>query len=486
MRSLAAAAVALALLAGCTPRDRAAAPTTSPSPSVATTTAAPSTTVPPSPSGSPAVTASASAPAGAPCPAAYAAPDPARPVVDLTFVVADDKASVRGREKVTFTPDRPTDRLVFRLWANEPAARRGGGSSAVTSVSVGGRAAAFSASADRTTVTVPGTHPAGRPVVADLAFTVTLPSGVNERFGHRGGTAWFGSGFPLLAWERGRGWATEPATAAFAEAATSESFRLTLHVDTAPGDVVLGTGAPTGQAGRVRHRSADAVRDVLVAVGPFRTATASAGGVPVTVGVAPGLPDSAPALARQHVAAIRTHAARFGPFPYASLDVAVVPDVHGGIEFPAGIILGHAQDQDATLVHEVAHEWFYGLVGDDQGRDPWLDEAFATYAEALANGTAGRYLSTPVPASGRNRVGAPMTYWEPRTAVYYRSVYVQGAAALLRARRAAGTAAFDGALRCYVAANAHRIATPADLAAALNGLPAAVAVLRRYGALPRG
>jgi aminopeptidase N len=34
-------------------------------------------------------------------------------------------------------------------------------------------------------------------------------------------------------------------------------------------------------------------------------------------------------------------------------------------------------------VHEVAHQWFYGLIGDDQIVEPWLDEAAATYAEAL-------------------------------------------------------------------------------------------------------
>ena len=51
------------------------------------------------------------------------------------------------------------------------------------------------------------------------------------------------------------------------------------------------------------------------------------------------------------------------------------------------------------------------------------------------------------------------------------------------ARAAAGPAAFDAAIRCYVNANAWRIAEPSDLAAALRDLPAAIAVLRRAGAL---
>jgi aminopeptidase N len=77
-----------------------------------------------------------------------------------------------------------------------------------------------------------------------------------------------------------------------------------------------------------------------------------------------------------------------------------------------------------------------------------------------------------------------MTYWESRKSVYFRSVYTQGAAALLRARSRTGAARFDAAIRCYVNANAHRVATPADLARALGALPAALAELRSVGALP--
>lgn len=403
-------------------------------------------------------------------------------------MVGDDKRTVRGSESVTFTPDRPVDRLVFRLWSNGPASRRGGGSSRVTRAVVDGRDASVSTALSGTLASIPlgRTSPAGTAIQADLDFTMTLPSGVNERWGRSGQTVWFGSGFPLLAWERGRGWAGEPPTSAFAEAATSEAFRLTLTVDAPAGDVVLATGEHIRTAGRVRTRRAAAVRDVLVAVGPFRVAKGTARGTPVTVGVAPGLSDSPATLLAAHRSGIAALADRFGPFPYESLDVAVVPVVSGGIEFPAGIILGTRQDRDATLVHEIAHEYFYGLVGDNQGRDPWLDEAFATYAEALVRGTGGRYLSTSIPASGRGRVGRPMTYWEQHRDDYYRSVYVQGAAALLRARAAVGAAAFDRAIRCYVNAGAHTVADPADVRRALRAYPAAVAALVRVGALPPG
>ena len=40
--------------------------------------------------------------------------------------------------------------------------------------------------------------------------------------------------------------------------------------------------------------------------------------------------------------------------------------------------------------------WFYGMVGNSQFRDPWLDEAFASYAEELVDGeppNAGERMS---------------------------------------------------------------------------------------------
>jgi hypothetical protein len=72
-----------------------------------------------------------------------------------------------------------------------------------------------------------------------------------------------------------------------------------------------------------------------------------------------------------------------------------------------------------------------------------------------------------------------MTYWERRQSSYYRSVYVQGAQALM----ALGPLdKVDCALRHVVARNAYRVARPADVIAALSVVfPDAAAVFARYG-----
>lgn len=50
-------------------------------------------------------------------------------------------------------------------------------------------------------------------------------------------------------------------------------------------------------------------------------------------------------------------------------------------------------EQTWLVTHEVAHQWFYGLVGNNQAMDPWLDEEFATFVQLLVDGggTAARY-----------------------------------------------------------------------------------------------
>lgn len=123
--------------------------------------------------------------------------------------------------------------------------------------------------------------------------------------------------------------------------------------------------------------------------------------------------------------------------------------------------------------------WFYGLVVNNQGRDPWMDEGLATYAEGLFEGTLASLKATSIPSGGRGRLGEPMTFWESRQSIYYRSVYVQGAQAVA----ALGTTELvDCALRVYVARNAYRVARPKDLVDAADDVfPSAAEVLGRYG-----
>jgi aminopeptidase N len=247
---------------------------------------------------------------------------------------------------------------------------------------------------------------------------------------------------------------------------------------------VLSTGtqdAPRdyGEGGRKRwHAVADRARDVSMVVGPFRTAKATVAGTTVQVGTAP---DKAPQrLLTEAERGVRELVARFGPPPFGSINLARLPISGGGIEYPGAIML--LDDSRVVTVHELAHQWFYAMVGNSQARDPWLDEAFATFAEEEIDGTTA---ATAGALKLPGKVGDSTMHYGRNGRAYYNTTYGKGAAALIAARDAGPPDKFDAALRCYVNANAWRIAKPADLAAALAGLPASTKVLQDAGALPR-
>jgi hypothetical protein len=418
------------------------------------------------------------------CPAERAEPDPDRPVVSLDFRLEDDLVTVTGTETVEFTPDLPVDELVFRLVPNGPDSAPAGNRLVVDDVRgddiLQGRYEAAEAAEPGGLYIVPldGGLDAGDTTEVELDFTLTLGRRGFDRFGSDDGVSWWASGAPLLAWEPGVGWAKDAFVDLGGETASSPVMDTTVTVS-APEDLtVLMTGARAAPSdprdGRRTWTSTEPVaRDVGVAAGLFTTQEAKTpGGVAVTVGVLPGGDLPVAELADWTVAAITDLEAHVGSFPYRTLTVALLPDYGGGIEYPSMIF--EATPSRLVLVHEVAHQWFYGMVGNSQFRDPWLDEAFATWAEAVVDVQSSYGFESALELPGE--VGGTMADF-PDDGTYFDVVYGKGGAALLAAREAAGPEAFDAAIRCYVDATAWSIATPDDVAAALADLPAALTAL---------
>ena len=80
----------------------------------------------------------------------------------------------------------------------------------------------------------------------------------------------------------------------------------------------------------------------------------------------------------------------FGTYPYTELDIVSLPLPNNilGIEYPAIIginpsIYSQSSYLEATIAHEVCHQWFYNIVGNNQVNEPWLDEALVQYLTGL-------------------------------------------------------------------------------------------------------
>lgn len=77
----------------------------------------------------------------------------------------------------------------------------------------------------------------------------------------------------------------------------------------------------------------------------------------------------------------------FGQYPYSKLDVVKAPFVHGGMEYPKIVIISDSITEEKgisrVIAHEIAHQWWYALVGNNQIKEAWLDESLAEYSSVL-------------------------------------------------------------------------------------------------------
>ena len=129
------------------------------------------------------------------------------------------------------------------------------------------------------------------------------------------------------------------------------------------------------------------MRDIALAVGDLRLAQRSlSDGIKINAWVLPAHAAQGPQLADQGAGQVQNLEAEVGPYPFGELDIVDTPGAFGGVEYPGlvyiGVVSARGNFEEAT-VHEVGHQWFYSLIGDDQLLQPWLDEAAASYTELL-------------------------------------------------------------------------------------------------------
>lgn len=79
----------------------------------------------------------------------------------------------------------------------------------------------------------------------------------------------------------------------------------------------------------------------------------------------------------------------FGKYPYKHFSVAASDFFIGGMEYPKLVFIdeviykGNDEILEYIIVHETAHQWWYGLVGNNEVKEAWLDEALTEYSTLL-------------------------------------------------------------------------------------------------------
>lgn len=306
-----------------------------------------------------------------------------------------------------------------------------------------------------------------------LHFRLEIPPS-DGRYGAGMGVIALADWYPMLAVYQ-EGWQRTPyndiGDPFFTEVADYDVF-----VASSSPVLVVASGERVSQSGKSWHFAAHSARDfALAASSRYQLLEGASGGITVTVAALPEHVAGASLVLSVTLQAISEYTTQVGGYPYHTFSVAETVaqrNVHTAQEH-AGLIFLRSDMVEANglllemlTAHEVAHQWFFGVVGNDQTREPWLDEGLVTAmaldyfrqrdAEAYkglwdgwGNYTAPGYLNRSI-------------YDFKTGTAYFDEIYRRGATFIRDLQDLMGPAAYRGALRAYYASHTSGVATAAD------------------------
>ncbi|MCP2335153.1 M1 family aminopeptidase [Actinomadura rupiterrae] len=395
---------------------------------------------------------------------------PATPSYTVNLTSDASGGTWTGHESASFTnaSATPLSEVYLRLWDNYHGTCPSNTPITVSNVT-GGTAGSLEVGCTALKVTLPAPLNQGQSGTVGFDLKIVVPSGA-DRFGRDGSYNFIGNALPVLAIRDASGWHLDPYTnngESFYSLASD--FKVTLDHPTSIAVPATGTSVDTpGSSGRtVTTATATKVRDFAWGAGPFQKISGtSSGGVKVNVYWVSGISSSsAQSMLNTATNALDVHSSRFGAYPYGEADVILDNNFwFGGMEYP-GFILDLVSS--TALAHELAHQWWYGIVGDDEYNSPWLDESFADYSTDLYfNDTGSGCWSNVSWASSAEKITNSMAYWDAHSSRYSTVVYGYGKCALHDLQRLIGDNAMATLLRNYAQSHWYGVSTTAEFKAA--------------------
>lgn len=418
---------------------------------------------------------------------------------NLTLTL-DDDATYAGSAQITFRNDTGTELsdLVFRTFGNADIVY--GGSLDITSAAVNDESVTPETFlSDDTGLRVPLPEPLApdEMVVVTMDFGGEVPMGFesNETYGifnrtdtEDGPVVTLANWYPLLAtWQDGEWYATEVVGEGDAVVSDVALYRVDV---TAPASwTVVGTGSivntTEADAGVIHTLVSGPAREFTLAASPaYELQETTVDGVRVAHWGLPAGEDAWQHTLDVAADSLRIFNHRFGPYPYTELEVAAIPMQNAaGVEYPGLALVGaglYTSDNGRNFLpvataHEVAHMWWYAVVGNDVLQDPWQDEALTTFSSFL-------YFEEEEPAQyeelvasyertveqfeereGEGVVTKPLAEYRGQGDTYAVVVYLKGALFFSSLRDKLGDETFFGALQDYYSSYKYELAPPEAL-----------------------
>jgi aminopeptidase N len=413
-------------------------------------------------------------------------------VYHIAFNIAEDIFHVSGTTEIRYTnaEDVALDQVQLRLFPNIL-----GGEMTVSNLTVDEQSITPKPELQNSLLIIPLSAPIepGQHIVLRMDFAITVPQSVELNYGvlsYFDGVLTLAHSYPMIAVYDDEGWNSEipPQNGDITYADTS----FYLVKVTAPKDLTLVTSgheissSESGEMQTLQVASGPA-RDFYLAASPDYEEISQTFGEVIVRSYAPARDRKGAEMALDvAVRSIEDFSARYAPFPYTEFDIVSTPTLALGIEYPGIVaITSRIYDVDqefrgapasvyleSTVAHEVGHQWFYGLVGDDQLDDPWLDESLTQFAtlqyysdEYGPGGEAGFRNSLEARWEGVGRaeipIGLPVA--EYSGGEYGAIVYGRGPLFFIALRERMGQEIFDAFIKEYTETLSWGIATPGFL-----------------------
>ena len=397
----------------------------------------------------------------------------------IEFTIADDFNLIRGHEAVLFTnqEDTPLDAVYFRLYPNVT-----GGRTIISNVTVDGEEVETRLEEVDSSlhVQLPELLEPNSSVVLELDFNVEIPREMGEYYGLFGffeNVLVLDTFYPMIPVYDDEGWnAAVPQINGDLTYNDAAFYLVQVH---SPADlVVVASGVRlqrtvVGDIQTTTFANGPARDFYLAASEEFTVTSEKVGETTINSYALSQWQAGADEVLKISANALRSFNERFGTYPYTEMDLMSTPMLALGVEYPGamGIALGlYDPDEvfgdlpsrvyvESTVAHEVAHQWFYNMVGNDQADEPWLDEALAQYATGLYyldtydSSAAESYRSSWYARWDRVDgadipIGLPAGEYEGRE--YGAIVYGRGPIFISELANAIGTDVFDDFIKTYV------------------------------------
>ena len=395
------------------------------------------------------------------------------PRYEIEAEYAENPRTISGTEKLRYVnaEDQPMKEIRFQLWTNEKTFTERGGGTQVRNATVDGKNARLNAASTELTLTFPKPLPKGATAEVEFEFETTIPD-IAAPFGYHQGVSSLGVWYPMLAVYDDKGWHISPPTEFgepyFAEASDYE-VRLTVPKNLTP----VATGVETNRQKRDSNRTftykAGAVRDFAISIAEdFSVESRRVGNTTININYRPDSAFRAERAADLAAASLKYFSEVYGPYPYEELDIVDAP-LLSGTEYSTLTFVSMANSEDyifdTVVPHEVAHQWWYLKVGNDQFTSPWLDESLATYSEWLFTGDPDtRFPDSVEPYAP---LDSPVDAF-PDITSYQNTTYLYGAQLYRDLAYEIGQDTLLKGLRNYADEYAHKTTTAEDLVDALS------------------